>query len=51
MLWKKSAQLVKIKKNSQGSGYMYRGIDDVMNALNPAMVKYKVFVTPEIRTN
>ena len=26
--------------------YMYRGIDAVMNALNPAMVKNHVFVTP-----
>jgi hypothetical protein len=38
----------KNKKNTQGTGYMYRGIDDVMNALNPAMVKHKVFVVPEI---
>lgn len=28
--------------------YMYRGIDAVMNALNPAMVKNHVFVTPSI---
>lgn len=28
--------------------YAYRGIDAVMNALNPAMVKNKVFVTPTI---
>lgn len=27
---------------------MYRGIDAVMNALNPAMVKNKVFVVPDI---
>lgn len=38
----------KNKKNTQGTGYMYRGVDDVMNALNPAMVKHKVFVVPEI---
>lgn len=38
----------KNKKNIQGSGFMYRGIDDVMNALNPAMIKNKVFVSPEI---
>lgn len=38
----------KNKKNIQGSGFMYRGIDDVMNALNPAMIKNKVFVAPEI---
>lgn len=28
--------------------YMYRGIDAVMNALNPALVKNKVFVVPEV---
>lgn len=28
--------------------YKYRGIDAVMNALNPAMVKNKVFVTPTV---
>lgn len=37
----------KDKKNPQ-QGFMYRGIDDVMNALQPALVKYKVFITPEI---
>lgn len=34
------------KKSQQG--YMYRGVDDVMNALNPALVKHKVFIVPEI---
>lgn len=29
-------------------GFKYRGIDAVMNALNPAMVKHKVFCVPEI---
>lgn len=38
----------KSKKNTQGNGYMYRGIDDVMNALQPLFAKYKVFVTPEV---
>lgn len=33
--------------NSQ-QGFMYRGIDAVMNALNPALVKHKLFVVPEI---
>lgn len=36
----------KNKKSQQG--YMFRGIDDVMNALNPALVKHKVFIVPEI---
>lgn len=37
----------KDKKNTQ-QGFMYRGIDDVMNALNPAMVKNGLFVVPEV---
>ena len=39
-----------VGKNSknQQQGFMFRGIDAVMNALNPAMVKNKVFVTPTI---
>ena len=28
--------------------YKYRGIDAVMNALNPAMIKNRVFVTPTV---
>lgn len=35
------------KRNAQ-QGFMYRGVDDVMNALNPLLAKYRVFVTPEI---
>lgn len=37
----------KNKKNQQ-QGFMYRGIDDVMNAINPALTKYHVFIVPEI---
>lgn len=37
----------KDKKNQQ-QGFMYRGIDDVMNALQPALVKNKVFIVPEV---
>ena len=29
-------------------GFKYRGIDSVMNALNPSMIKHKVFCTPEV---
>lgn len=29
-------------------GFMYRGIDDVMNALQPLLAKNKVFIVPEI---
>lgn len=33
-------------KRNNTQGFMYRGIDDVMNALQPALVKHKVFITP-----
>lgn len=33
---------------NQMQKYKFRGIDDVMNALHPAMVKNHVFVTPEV---
>ena len=33
---------------NQKQGYKYRGIDAVMNALNPAFRKNKVFVVPEV---
>lgn len=36
------------KSKNQQQGFMYRGIDAVMNAINPALVKNKVFVVPEI---
>ena len=29
-------------------GFKYRGIDAVMNAINPAMTKHNVFCTPEV---
>lgn len=37
----------KSSKN-QSQGFMYRGIDAVMNALQPALIKNKVFVVPEV---
>lgn len=37
----------KDRKNQQQS-FMYRGVDDVMNALNPAFIKHKVFMTPQV---
>lgn len=39
-----------IGKNTknQTQGFMYRGIDAVMNALNPALIHNKVFVVPEV---
>ena len=35
-------------KTNKQQGFKYRGIDDVMNAIQPLLAKYKVFVTPEI---
>jgi len=37
----------KSQKNAQ-QGYMYRGIDAVMNALQPLMIKNGVFCVPEV---
>lgn len=34
-------------KNTQ-QGFMFRGIDAVMNALNPAMQKNHIFIVPEV---
>lgn len=44
------ADIGAVGKNSKNTqqGFQYRGIDDVMNALNPAMIAHKVFVTPTI---
>lgn len=37
----------KTSKNQQ-QGFMFRGIDAVMNALNPAMIKNGIFVVPQV---
>ena len=44
------AEIGAIGKDSQNKqqGFMYRGVDAVMNALNPAFIKHKLFVTPEV---
>lgn len=34
-------------KNAQ-QGFMYRGIDSVMNAMQPLLAKHKIFVVPEV---
>lgn len=39
--------VAKNQKNQQ-QGFMFRGIDQIYNALQPALVKHKVFVVPEI---
>lgn len=35
-------------KRNQQQGFLYRGIDDVMNTFYPLLSKYKVFVVPEV---
>lgn len=44
------AEIGAVKKDSKNSqqGFMYRGIDAVMNAINPALIKNKIFVVPEV---
>lgn len=37
----------KTSKNTT-QGFMFRGIDAVMNAINPALVKHKLFIVPEV---
>ncbi len=39
-----------VEKNdlNKQQGFKYRGIDAVMNALNPAMIKHKIFCAPEV---
>jgi hypothetical protein len=35
-------------QRNKTQGFMYRGIDDVINALQPLLAKNKVFIVPEI---
>lgn len=35
-------------KRNQQQGFMYRGIDDVMNALYPVLARHRLFLTPEV---
>ena len=35
-------------KVNKTQGFKYRGIDDVMNAIQPLLAKYKVFIAPEV---
>lgn len=39
--------IAKAKKNQQ-QGFMYRGVDDVMNSMAPLFAKHKLFVVPEV---
>ncbi len=35
-------------RENQGQGFMYRGIDDVMNELHPILAECGLFVTPQV---
>jgi len=43
-----SAELGAIRKDSQGHGYNYRGIDDILNALSPLLAKHQVVIVPNL---
>ena len=36
------------KDKRSNQGFNYRGVDDVMNALNPAFIRHKLFLVPEV---
>jgi hypothetical protein len=40
--------IAKNRTNTQGSGYMFRGIDDVYAALSPLLAKHKLVVIPRV---
>lgn len=43
------AEIGAIKKKKRSTqGFNYRGVDDVMNALNPAFIKHRLFTVPEV---
>jgi hypothetical protein len=42
--------IAKTRKNQQGSGYMFRGIDDVYAALSPLLSAHKLVVIPRVLT-
>jgi hypothetical protein len=42
--------IVKNKRNSQGAGYNFRGIDDVYNAIAPLLAKHGLCILPRVLT-
>lgn len=42
--------IAKDKRNTQGSGYNFRGIDDVYNALSPLLAKAGLVIVPRMLT-
>jgi hypothetical protein len=43
-----SVGIAKTRRNTQGSGYNFRGIDDVYAALSPLLAKYNLVVIPRV---
>jgi len=50
-LMKEIGHIEKGRESTYGGRYKYRGIDDIMAALQPAMIKCGVFVVPEVLTH
>ena len=44
----KNVPAISKNKTNEKQKYKFRGIDDVMNALQPLFAKYKLFVVPEV---
>lgn len=42
--------IVKDKRNGQGTGYNFRGIDDVYNAIAPLLAKHGLCILPRVLT-
>ena len=42
--------ITKDRKNQQGSGYMFRGIDDVYNAIAPLLAEHGLCILPRVLT-
>jgi len=42
------APIAKGRTNTQGASFKFRGVDDVMNELQPALVAAKIFIVPEV---
>ena len=41
-------EIAKLRRNTQGSGYNFRGIDDALNHVNPALVKHGVSASVKV---
>lgn len=48
LIMKEVGGIEKTRKNKQGEGYLFRGIDDFLLVLQPAFIKYGMFVVPTV---